>query len=56
MAEPKYGNYYSYLTKIYKVKSFVRHQVYPIVGVTSIKRYVVPLIQLQATVLCDGVE
>ena len=33
--------------KLFEVRSIVRHQVYRIVGVSSNKRYVVPLTQLQ---------
>ena len=47
MEEPKIGDYCYYLPKLFEVKSIVRHQVYRIVGVTSNKRYVRPLTQLQ---------
>ena len=47
MAEPKIGDYCYYLPELFEVRSIVRRQVYRIVGVTSNKRYVVPLTQLQ---------
>ena len=47
MAEPKIGDYFYYLPELFEVRSIVRHQVYRIVGVNSIKRNVVPLTQLQ---------
>ena len=47
MAEPKIGDYCYYLPELFEVRSIVRHQVYRLVGVTSNKRYVVPLTQLQ---------
>ena len=47
MAEPKIDKNCYYLLKLFEVRSIVRHQVYPIVGATSNKRYVVPLTQLQ---------
>ena len=53
MAEPKIGDYCYYLPELFEVRSIVRHQVYRIVGVTSNKRYVVPLTQLQP---CNIVE
>ena len=53
MAEPKVIDYCYYLTDLYKVKSIVRHQVDRIVLVTSNKRYVVPLTQLQTPNIVD---
>ena len=53
MAEPKVGDYCYYLHKLFEVRSIVRHQVYRIVGVTSNKRYVVPLTQLQPPNIVD---
>ena len=53
MAEPKVGNYCYYLPELFEVRSIVRHQVYRIVGVTSNKRYVVPLTQLQPPNIVD---
>ena len=47
MEEPKIGDYWYYLPELFEVRSRVRHQVYRIVEVTSNKRYVVPLTQLQ---------
>ena len=47
MAEPKTGDYCYCLPELFEVRSIVRHQVYRIVGVTSNKKYVVPLTQLQ---------
>ena len=47
MTEPKIVDYCYYLPELFEVRSIVRHQVYRIVGVTSNKRYVVPLTQLQ---------
>ena len=38
---------------MFEVRSIVRHQVYRIVGVTSNKRYVVPLTQLQPPKILD---
>ena len=49
MAEPKVGDYCYYL----EVRSIVRHQVYRIDGVTSNKRYVVPLTHLQPPNIVD---
>ena len=54
MAEPRTGDYCYYLHKLFEVRSIVRHQVYRIVGVTSNKRYVVPLAQLQLTNIEDS--
>ena len=54
MAEPKVGHYCYYLPELYEVRSIVRHQVYKIVGVTSKKRYVLPLTQLQPPNIVDG--
>ena len=53
MADPKIGDYCFYLTKFFEVRSIVRHQVYRIVGVTSNKKYVVPLTQLQPPNIVD---
>ena len=53
MAEPKVADYCYYLPELFEVKSIVRHQVYRIVGVTSNKRYVVPLTQLQPPNIVD---
>ena len=53
MAEPKTGNFCYYLPRLFEDRSIVRHQVYRIVGVTSNKRYVVPLTQLQPTNIVD---
>ena len=53
MAEPKIGDYCYYLPELFEVRSIVRHQVHGIVGVTSNKRYVVPLTQLQPPNLVD---
>ena len=53
MAEPKIGDYCFYLPELFEIRSIVRHQVYRIVGVTSNKRYVVPLTQLQPTNIVD---
>ena len=53
MAEPKIGDYCYYLPELFEVKSIVRHQVYRIIGVTSNKRYVVPLTQLQPPNIVD---
>ena len=53
MAEPKIGDYCYYLPELFEVRSIVRHQVYRIVGVTSNKRYVVPLTQLPPPNIVD---
>ena len=53
MAEPKIGGYCYYLPELFEVRSIVRHQVYRIVGVTSNKRYVVPVTQLQPPNIVD---
>ena len=53
MAEPKVGDYCYYLPELFEVRSIVRHQVHRIVGVTSNKRYVVPLTQLQPPNIVD---
>ena len=53
MAEPKIGDYGYYLPELFEVRSIVRHQVYRIVGVTSNKRHVVPLTQLQPPNIVD---
>ena len=53
MAEPKVGDYCYYLPELFEVRLIVRHQVYRIVGVTSNKRYVVPLTQLQPPNIVD---
>ena len=53
MAEQKIGDYCYYLPKLFGLRSIVRHQVYQIVGVTSNKRYVVPLMQLQPPNIVD---
>ena len=53
MTEPKIGDYCYYLPEFFEVRSIVRHQVYRIVGVTSNKRYVVPLTQLQPPNIVD---
>ena len=53
MAEPKIGDYCYYLPELFEVSLIVRHQVYRIVGVTSNKRYVVPLTQLQPPNIVD---
>ena len=51
MAEPKIGDY---LPELFEVRSIVRQQVYRVVGVTSNKKYVVPLTQLQPPNIVDG--
>ena len=53
MAEPKIGDYCYYLPELFEVRAIVRHQVYRIVGVTSNKRYVEPLTQLQPPNIVD---
>ena len=53
MAEPKIGDYCYYLPELFEIRSIVSHQVYRIVGVTSNKRYVVPLRQLQPPNIVD---
>ena len=53
MAEPKVGDFCYYLPELFEVRSIVRHQVYRIVGVTSNKRYVVLLTQLQPPNIVD---
>ena len=53
MAQPKIGNYCYYLPEFFDVKLAVRHQVYRAAGVTSNKRYVVPLTQLQTPNIVD---
>ena len=53
MAEPKIGDYRYYLPELFEVRSIVRHQVYRIVGVTSNKRCVVRLTQLQPPNIVD---
>ena len=53
MAEPKVSDYCYYLPELFEVRSIVRHQLYRIVGVTSNKRYVVPLTQLQPPNIVD---
>ena len=53
MAEQKVGDYRYYLTELFEVRSIVKHQVYRIVGVTSNKRYVVPLTQDQPPNIVD---
>ena len=53
MAEPKIGDCCYYLPELFDVRSIVRHQVYRIVGVTSNKKYVVPLTQLQPPNIVD---
>ena len=53
MAEPNIGDYCYYLPELFEVRSIVSHQVYRIVGVTSNKRYVVPLTQLQQPNIVD---
>ena len=53
MAEPKIGEYCYCLPELFEVRSIVRHQVYRIVGVTSNKRYVVPLTELQPPNIVD---
>ena len=53
MTEPKIGDYCYYLPELFEVRSIVRHQVYRIVGVTTNKRYVVPLTQLQPPNIVD---
>ena len=53
MAEPKVGDYCYYLPELFEFRSIVRHQVFCIVGVTSNKRYVVPLTQLQPPNIVD---
>ena len=49
----KIGEYCYYLPESFEVRSIVKHQVYRIVGVTSNKRYVVPLKQLQPPNIVD---
>ena len=56
MAESKTGNYCYYLPELFAVRSIVRHQEYRIVGLTSNKRYVVPLTQLQLPNIVDRAE
>ena len=53
MAETKVGDYCYYLPELFEVRSIVRHQVHRIVGVTSNKKYVVPLTQLQTPIIVD---
>ena len=53
MAERKIGDYCYYLPELFKVRLIVRHQVYRNVGVTSNKKYVVPLTQLQSPNIVD---
>ena len=53
MAEPKIGDYCYYLPELFEVRSIVRQKVYWIVVVTSNKRYVVPLTQLQPPNIVD---
>ena len=53
MAEPNFGDYCYYPPELFEVRPIVRHQVYGIVGVTSNKRYVVPLTQLQPPNIVD---
>ena len=53
MAETKIGDYCYHLPELFEVRSIVRHQMCRIVGVTSNKRYVVPLTQLQPPNLVD---
>ena len=53
MAELKIGHYCYYLPELFEDRSIVRHQVYRIAGVTSNKRYVVPLTQLQPHNIVD---
>ena len=53
MTEPKVGDYCYYPPELFEVSSIVRHQLYRIVGVTSNKRYVVPLTQLQLPNIVD---
>ena len=53
MAEPKIDEYCYYLPELFEVRSTVRQQMYRIVGVTSNKRFVVPLTQLQPPNIVD---
>ena len=53
MAEPKIGNCCYYLHNLFEVRSIVRHQAYRIDEVTSNKRYVVLLTQLQPPNIVD---
>ena len=53
MAEPKIGDYCYYPPELFEVRLIFRHQVYRIVGITSSKRYVVPLTQLQPPNIVD---
>ena len=53
MAEPKIGDCCYYLPNLFEVMSIVRHQAYRIDEVTSNKRYVVPLTQLQPPIIVD---
>ena len=53
MAEPKIGDYCYYQPELFEVSSIFRHQVYRIVGLTSNKRYVVQLTQLQPLNIVD---
>ena len=56
MPEPKISVYCYYLPELFEVRSIVRYQVYRIVGVTSNKRYVVPLMQLQPPNIKDRAQ
>ena len=53
MTEPKIGDYCYYLPELFEVRSIVRQQICRIVRVTSNKRYVVPLTQLQPPNIVD---
>ena len=53
MAEPKISDYCYYLPELFEIRSIVRHQVYRIVGVTSNRKHVVPLTQLQPPNIVD---
>ena len=53
MAEPKFGDNCYYPPELFELRPIVRHQVYRIVGVTSNKRYVVPLTELQPPNIVD---
>ena len=54
MKEQKIGDYCYYLPKLYEIRSIVRHQLYRFVGVTSNKRYGVPLMQLHPPKIVHG--
>ena len=55
MVEPKVGDFCYFLAELFEVRSIVRHQMYRIVGVTSNKKHVVPLTQLQPPNIVDRI-